>query len=201
MNLLPSDRVLKDYISMQTLCISPIIPHFSEEIWTELNGRDSSIFNEHWPPTSVSDVLSKQKEMLDSVMKSGRTLANGTVSLILSVSSGIPQWQEAVFDALKEIYREDEQGFRVMEIKQLLSRLGTLPVKNNLVVPFVRKVHSSIIEQGTFHFDRPKFNQVEFLRSQSDYIRKSLGVDRIEVISSYNSFQVSVVKVEIEKFH
>ncbi len=66
----PNGMVMKDYMTSIILMMSPIAPHFSEELWHKM-GNFSFASREKWPSydqSMISDAIEKEEELLESII-------------------------------------------------------------------------------------------------------------------------------------
>ncbi len=101
----------REVFSRLVIMLSPITPHFSEEIWQEL-GNTESIFKSYWPQYDPELLVEENVELVIQV--------NGKIRSKIQVPRSIPE------DKLKELVLEDEK---------LAAWLEGRPPKKFIVVP------------------------------------------------------------------
>jgi len=84
----------REVFSKLLIMLSPIVPHFAEEIW-QVIGNKESIFKASWPGFDEKFLLEENVEMVIQV--------NGKIRLKLEVSRSMPE------DKLKELVLKDEK--------------------------------------------------------------------------------------------
>jgi leucyl-tRNA synthetase len=84
----------KDVFSKLLIMLSPIVPHFSEELW-EILGNKESIFKSAWPKHDPGLLIEENVELVIQV--------NGKVRSKIEVSRGISDYK------LKELVQKDEK--------------------------------------------------------------------------------------------
>jgi len=84
----------KDVFSKLVIMLSPIVPHFAEEVW-EILGNKESIFKAVWPKYDPGLLVEKNVELVIQI--------NGKVRSKIEVSSDISEEQ------LKELVQKDEK--------------------------------------------------------------------------------------------
>jgi leucyl-tRNA synthetase len=84
----------KEVFSKLLIMLSPIVPHFAEEIW-QVIGNKESIFKVSWPGFDEKFLLEENVEMVIQV--------NGKVRLKLEVFRSMPE------EKLKELVLKDEK--------------------------------------------------------------------------------------------
>jgi leucyl-tRNA synthetase len=101
----------REVFSRLVIMLSPITPHFSEELWQELGNRES-IFKSYWPQYDPELLVEENVELVIQV--------NGKIRSKIQVPRSIPE------DKLKELVLEDEK---------LAAWLEGRPPKKFIVVP------------------------------------------------------------------
>ncbi|MBU0547368.1 MAG: leucine--tRNA ligase [Candidatus Omnitrophica bacterium] len=93
----------KEIFSRLVIMLSPIVPHFSEELW-QILGNKESIFEATWPKYDPKLLIEENVELVIQV--------NGKVRSKVQVSRNISE------DALKELVLKDEKLAVWLETKQ-----------------------------------------------------------------------------------
>ncbi len=76
-----NEKVLKDTVEDYLRLLSPMAPHFTEELWSSL-GHNSSIYNEEWPKIKESELSGGTKEIPVQI--------NGKLKFVVSVDADLP---------------------------------------------------------------------------------------------------------------
>ncbi len=69
--------VVKEYLSASALLLSPIAPHFAEELWHML-GNDNFASTERWPESDqsmISDKVESEEDLVDKVIADARQVS------------------------------------------------------------------------------------------------------------------------------
>ncbi len=101
----------KEIFSCLIILLSPIAPHFSEELWHILGNKDS-VLKASWPKYNPSNLIEENATIVIQV--------NGKVRAKIEVSSGISE------DKLKSLVLADEK---------LAPWIQDKPIKNFVIVP------------------------------------------------------------------
>lgn len=116
------DLVMK-YIELQTLILTPIVPHFCEYIWRELLGHDTSVQVQTFPKFNdtidvmhsmrlnyVRSLLRRIREAeLSKVKKKKNNICDievgSHIKIIIFIALDFPQWQQECMVLCKELYK------------------------------------------------------------------------------------------------
>ncbi|KAJ3179837.1 cytosolic leucyl tRNA synthetase [Geranomyces variabilis] len=205
------------YIELQTLMMSPITPHWSEYIWSQLLHKPESIKKALWPKQTgtpdegllaaaayIRGLGSKIRSAEDQVArkekkKKGNAAATPAAAspteprLRLFVACSYPAWQDAAITILKSTYKD---GVFAGTEKQLLAAAGLM--KNKAVMPFVAGIKSAVEANGPTAFERKlAFDEVATLESNLDFVRRELSVLKIKDVELIKAEEV---KEEAGKF-
>ncbi|KAG0221520.1 leucine-tRNA ligase [Mortierella sp. GBAus27b] len=196
--------LIMHYIETQTLVISPIVTHWAEHVWGNLLGKEGLIINARWPKTGPVDETDLQevdylRRQVASV-RSTETQANKKKKkgktdvfdpskpkkITILIASKFPEWQEAAIDVLKGALQTgstDGKLFDEDKIKKQLVAQGLM--KDKKLMPFLNDLKKKAEQHGpgvlsrTLTFDEPKL-----LEERSEYLRKILGYQAVNVIKS-----------------
>ena len=146
---------VRKFMEVQALVLSPICPHWCEDIWMNVLGSKTSIHHALWPTFDapvdetiikavqyLRDLTSKiraaedaaAKKKLKKGIKVEAPKESGPRQLKLFVAPTWPEWQEEALNVLKECYDAKTNTFNGQETA-LLGQKGLL--KNKKVMPFV----------------------------------------------------------------
>ena len=209
--------LIKKFASLQALLMCPILPHWSDYIWTEILKNPSTIINERFPTVESVDesILAASRyirnltsnirsadEMASKKKKKKATTADenqGPVKLDIYVAQEFPDWQKTCMDLVKSTWTA-ENGFDGTEI-QKLKEAGLL--KNKKAMPFVAMIKKSVQERGPEAFDRTLvFNERETLNLNLDLLRRELSklkIAKVEVKDTQQAATDISSKVELSE--
>ncbi|KAJ3168358.1 cytosolic leucyl tRNA synthetase [Geranomyces variabilis] len=200
------------YIELQTLMMSPITPHWSEYIWSQLLHKPESIKKALWPKQTgtpdegllaaaayIRGLGSKIRSAEDqAARKEKKKKSNAAAAAIttptspaeprlrLFVASSYPAWQDAAITILKSTYKD---GVFAGTEKQLLAAAGLM--KNKAVMPFVAGIKSAVEADGPAAFERKlAFDEVATLESNLDFVRRELSVLKIKDVELVKAEEV-----------
>lgn len=185
--------VVRRYIEVQAVIMSPIIPHWSEYIWQDALKQTSSILNARWPETRqedlsilaagayIRDVVSKIRSTEDALAKkkakkggaTTTTLGDEPKTLYLYIALAFPDWQTQTVDILKKAWDEKTESFTGSE-KELFAAAGLM--KDKRTMPFAQTIKKLVETNGSKSFDRCLlFAEYETLENNKDYVRRELS--------------------------
>ncbi|KAJ3341586.1 cytosolic leucyl tRNA synthetase [Gonapodya sp. JEL0774] len=185
------------FIEVQALLVAPIIPHWSEHIWRKVLHKDGTVTAAAFPaagPIDESAVLAMEniRRVISDIRREEENLAkkkakgkpvpkseSGTKAGTIFVAAHFPTWQTQSVEALREVY--DEANGTFVNDKEVLQAKGLL--KDARVMKFVGTFKKLIVEQGVRGFDRElKFNELATVSDNSEYIRRSLGLESLKIV-------------------
>ena len=149
--------LVRYWIRISALLITPIAPHFAEHIWTSILGEPKSIQHALWPtPTSPVD-----KPILDAgayMRETVKTIRDAEVALLkkiskakggpalfdpkqpravrVYVSTKFPEWQNVCLQAVKEAWDAEREKVDDVRVREILTAQGL--IKEKRAMPFVQ---------------------------------------------------------------
>ncbi|KAG6877276.1 hypothetical protein C0993_008924, partial [Termitomyces sp. T159_Od127] len=202
--------LVRYWINAAALIITPIAPHFAEHIHSTILKSPTSIQLALWPtPTKPVDrtALEAAVYMRDTI----KTIRDAEVSLLkmlqkakgkkgpggpgvafdpklpksvrIYVATTFPEWQDTCVQAVKDAYDEQTDKVDDAKVKVLLEERGL--IKDKRAMPFVQAFKKRMAQFGAqtaFRRALP-FSESQVLREILPYLRKSLGLVDVEVIS------------------
>ncbi|KAI9316306.1 leucyl-tRNA synthetase [Dichotomocladium elegans] len=196
--------VLLRYIQVQTLCLAPICPHWSEHVWKNILKKDGSVTNQPFPKADqpVDETILAAAEYIRHTVKSVRDAEiglqkkkkkgknvetdynpNAAKSLKVYVASKFPEWQEDVLAIAKANYDAATGKFDDVKIRQELGAKGML--KNKKVMPFFQAQKRQIENEGPSAFNRQlKFDEVKTLNIAIKEMQRALGFNAITILKA-----------------
>lgn len=152
-------------LSIFTRLVSPMAPHYSEEMWSVL-GNDGFVCIAQWPTYSESEI--------DTRSENAESLVEATIQDIIQIKklTGIEPKEvrvivadEAKFSAYKTVVSNKD--------KDLKALIGLLKNKNEQIVKYVQSLSKKIHELPTEILERDE--QLNALSSSKDYIERQTG--------------------------
>jgi leucyl-tRNA synthetase len=156
--------VVRYWIRISALLVQPIIPHFSEHIWSTILKEAQSVQLSRWPTPSrpVDRAILDSGAYIRAIVKSIRE-AEGQLlkklkskggapfdprkpkSIRIFVATSFPEWQDKVVQAVKDAYDSQTKKANDGKVRELLSKQGLM--KDKRVMPFVQamKVRSVLL--------------------------------------------------------
>ncbi|CAI2172928.1 4836_t:CDS:10 [Funneliformis geosporum] len=208
------DLVLR-WIEIQALLLSPIAPHWSEYIWKDILSNEGFIVNASFPTPSapIDEGLLEATEYVRKIVKSVRDLEIASQkkkkkgkgenfdpskpkSLKLFVATQFPEWQDFTVEVVKQNYDEQNKTYDDVKIREVLAERGIL--KNKKTMPFVQEFKKRVDKLGTIAFNRALlFNEYDTLNMAKDFIQKSLGYDKVDILRCDEAADDEKIAVEI----
>ncbi|BGP10322.1 cytosolic leucyl tRNA synthetase [Rhodotorula toruloides] len=188
------------FIRIQALLLTPIAPHVAEHLWSTVLGEQTSVQKAQFPTISkpvdraTTDaavyVRSKVKEIRDAELSFAKKKAKGKATGAFDpskpkackvwVAKGFPEWQEAAVEVVKSAWTGSAVDDK--KVKEDLVARGL--IKDKRYMPFIAQLKKGIAQFGFQEaIDRHiTFDEVATLNAAMPYIRRSLGMDDIEVL-------------------
>ena len=121
-------KLIEKFVEIQALMMTPLAPHWAEQIWTLL-GREGFIVHASFPePGPVDEILLLQETYISKLredfgkkitsIKNKKDVSEGTIY----VASTYPEWQTKTIDIVRKLY-ETNNG--VIDTKKALGSLKT----------------------------------------------------------------------------
>ncbi|KAL0126848.1 hypothetical protein PUN28_005306 [Cardiocondyla obscurior] len=192
--------LIKKFIKIQIILLSPICPHVCEYIWRDLLKEDSSILNAKWPAVGeIDEILIKSCEYLMDAARIFRLLLKNYVTSknsktksnsiekptqgIIWVAKTYPPWQSIVLTTMREMYTKN--GNTLPDNKVLSATLADKPeLKKYMkrVMPFVQLMKDKIKTVGLSALNLTlDFNELDVLENNKEYLQKTLGLNNITI--------------------
>ncbi|KAI2636056.1 leucyl-tRNA synthetase [Xylaria nigripes] len=187
--------VVKRFIELQALLLTPIAPHFSEYLYRDVLGHSDSVHNALYPEVPPSDtaltavfnyVRSVTSNITAAEANQVKKLAKGkTISydpkepkrLTISVATSFPEWQDKSIDLLAQQY--EKTG--TIDVKDLTKQIDKKDMKK--VMPFVQ-VLKKRLDSGEKADDvfarRLPFDEAETLREIVPSLKQT--IPKLEVV-------------------
>lgn len=187
-------NLIKRFMEIQVLLLTPLVPHFSEFIWSKILGKSSSVVNERFPKAEdIDESLLQASSYLQNVthelrvtLQSDMRSKKGTPKVLEANSADIyvaiayPKWQEDAISILRSCY----DGTKFASDDAVVAALKPLMKErpNKKLIPFVMELKGRVITEGPTVLDRKlSFDEVNVLNENLDYLTKSLGLLSVNV--------------------
>ncbi|EON64719.1 leucyl-tRNA synthetase [Coniosporium apollinis CBS 100218] len=208
-NLGMHSSLTRRYIELQALLLTPIAPHWAEQIWLEVLKHPSTIQNALWPSVSdPSPSLNAAREYVRATSSNinsaegqqQKKIAKGkNVSydpkkekkLTIFMARKYPAWQDKYIDLVREAF----DGLSV-DVKALTPRIEKKEMKK--AMPFVQNLKRRLEGgegAGTVFERKLAFDEVEVLRCMVPILKQNLGRQCriVEIISVEEGGESGVV--------
>jgi len=149
--------LVKYWIQNAILLVTPVAPHFAEQIWTTILQQPGSIQNARWPtPSSAVDkglleaglyMRGIVKTIRDSEVSLVKSLAKaknnvkkfdpkGARAVRIYVAKVFPEWQDLCLNIIKEAYDPAANKVDDAAVKKLLTEKGL--IKDKRAMPWIQ---------------------------------------------------------------
>ena len=195
-----SRGLVRRYLEVQAVMLSPICPHVCEHVWSLL-GQEGSILRTRWPAAGTVDlaVIAQSQYLMDTARdfrlklknysvvktKGGKPAApvapptHGTVY----VAKNYPAWQATVLDTLRQMYKGDSKT--VVDNKEVSVQLGKVPeLKKYMkkVMPFVAFTKEKVASSGLSVLDTSlPWDEMKVLEDNMTYLVSTLGLEGVDL--------------------
>ncbi|ORX72819.1 leucyl-tRNA synthetase [Linderina pennispora] len=198
--------LVRKWIVRQIIQLSPITTHWSEQVWRDVLGNQTTVLDARWPADlpaeadhkmlatgeyirklvrSVRDaetnMLKKQKKPKKGAAPAAEFNPNEPKTLDIYVAAEFPEWQDSVMAVLQDHFDPATRTFADKQIPGAFGKLGML--KNKKVMPFAQEIKKRVLLIGESAFDRQlHFSELDVLAEIVPYLKKSLGYSEISLI-------------------
>lgn len=191
--------LIERFIEVQALMMTPIAPHWSEQIWKLLN-RDGFIVHALFPsPGEIDSLLMKQDAYFTKLRDDFSKTVNSTKKRkeveagIIYVATDYPEWHSKTVNILEQLYNE---GNGSIDSKKALGKLkadSQIKKHMKLAVPLVKKIADLVETEGKSALDlKPPFNEKAFLEENKDFLESYLGLP-LSIVDEDGSQKISAV--------
>ncbi|EIN05837.1 leucyl-tRNA synthetase [Punctularia strigosozonata HHB-11173 SS5] len=203
-------ELVEYWVRSAALLIAPVAPHFAEHIWSTVLKEPKSVQFALWPTPST--------DVERSVVEAGAYM-RGTVKMVrdaelnvlkkmnkakggpppfdpkkprsvrVYVASSFPEWQEQCVQAIKDAYAPEADKVDDAKVREILTKQGL--IKNKMAMPFVQAFKKRMAQLGAkTAFQRSLlFSEIEVLKEILPYLKKSLNLVDVEVLSVEEALQ------------
>lgn len=192
--------LIKKYIKIQIILLSPICPHVCEYIWGDLLKKNGSILNAKWPAVGeINEILIKSSEYLMDAAHTFRILLKNYITPkksktnevdiekprqgIIWVAKTYPPWQSIILTTIKEMYSKN--GNKLPDNKALSTAFaGKAELKKYMkrVMPFVQLIKQKVETIGLSALNLTlDFNEFDVLEKNKEYLKNTLDLHDIVI--------------------
>ncbi|MCJ1366425.1 cytosolic leucyl tRNA synthetase [Acarospora aff. strigata] len=190
--------LVRRYIELQALLITPIAPHWAEYIWLEVLKKPSTIQNELFPSVpAASPALSAAREYVRSTSSSitsaeaaqqkkkdkGKSIAfdpKKPKKITVFAAAKYPAWQEKYIDLVREAF--DGTTLDDKELSPKIAKMGEM----KKAMPFVHGLKKRLVsgeKPGTVFERKLAFDELETLKEMVAGLKRTTGCKVIEIIA------------------
>ncbi|WOO76690.1 Putative leucine--tRNA ligase, cytoplasmic [Vanrija pseudolonga] len=191
------------WIKNNALLLTPITPHFSEDIWRNILGESGSVQNAPFPKPSapVDHVVLEELEYIRAVVDNlraaeaqlSRRKGKGKGPAVvfdpskpkaarIYVATEFPEWQNQCVEVVQTAWDESTQSLDEAKMRQALADAGLS--KDKKAMPFVQVFKKKVQTQGKRAFGRSlPFSEIDALKSLVPYIKVALKYTDVDVVS------------------
>ncbi|KAI6118488.1 hypothetical protein EDD16DRAFT_1585150 [Pisolithus croceorrhizus] len=158
--------LVKYWIRVSVLLVTPFAPHFAEHIWTEFLREPKSIQLALWPDpgrpadravieagiymrSTLKTIRDAETTLLKKMQKGKKGKADGPLfdpklpkSVRIYVASQFPEWQDACVQAIKDSYSAETDKVDDVKVRTILTENGM--IKDKRAMPFVQAFKKSL---------------------------------------------------------
>jgi len=193
-------NVVKYFIKVQTLLLTPICPHICEHVWSALLKENGFVINASWPACEkVNEVLIKSSQFVFNVGSSIRTKKDSDKRLadkkkykytkpdkaVIYVAKSYPSWQQKTIETVKQHFENGGSNVENVDkkkVNQQLKMCEETKKEMKKVMPVVNELLKQVVEVGmeAFQLESP-FDEVEVMNKCRDYLVASSELESIEI--------------------
>ncbi|XP_071938457.1 leucine--tRNA ligase, cytoplasmic-like [Coffea arabica] len=198
------------FMDVQTRLIAPICPHYSEHVWREILKKEGFVIKAGLPGADFPDLVLKKanKYLQDSIVSmrkllqkqvSGSKKGNANIlnsqnkpnTGLIFVNEQYDGWKKECLIILQRNY--DSVTCKFAPDQEVISELqrsaigqeGNFKQIQKLCMPFLRFKKDEVMAVGIQALDlKLPFGEIEVLRTNSDLIRRQLGLDNVQILSA-----------------
>ena len=197
-----SRPIVTKFVTLQSLLIATIAPHWADYMWQEVLGHESTIQNAQWPKVLQSDpILTGTREYIKTT-SSNITSAEAQAAkkkakgkdvgfdpkkpkrLTIFAATSFPEWQEKYVDLVRELFQKSS----LQDDKALNGRAAQMSKgqpEGKKAMPFVQGLKKRLVagEKSTSVFDRKlPFDEIATLQQMKKGLMKTTGCKEVEIV-------------------
>ena len=183
----PSAAVMRRFVEVMCVTLSPICPHFCDHLWRNVLRRPGSVMDASWPVVGVPDAAvlragdyvaqleTRVRSAVDKQLAKKKTVVS---TVTLHVAREVPALHKRVIDMMRALPRG----------KDLLTRLS-VQLKDEIAKPDMKEamkvaasVHANFEVEGERAFETAlPFDELATLQLCKDMLAHTLGLDALVV--------------------
>lgn len=198
------------FMDVQTRLIAPICPHYSEHVWREILKKEGFVIKAGFPEADLPDLILKKanKYLQDSIVSmrkllqkqvSGSKKGNANVlnsqnrpkTALVIVNEQYDGWKKECltilqrnFDSVTRSFAPDQEIISELQ-RSSIGQEANFKQIQKLCMPFLRFKKDEVMAVGIQALDlKLPFGEIEVLRTNSDLIRRQLGLDNVQILSA-----------------
>eukprot|EP00850_Spirogloea_muscicola_P017139 SM000144S00687 [mRNA] locus=s144:372085:383178:+ [translate_table: standard] len=201
--------LIRRFMEVQTLLITPICPHYAEHAWTEVLGKDGLAITAGWPSSSPPDytLQSANKYLQDTITDFRKLMSKQAASkeakkpsaaapataqadqCLVFVAETYGGWQEECLKLLQTHYDRERKSFP--DDATLISALKSSPIAKmgdfkkimGQCMGFLKFKKDAALLTGPQALElRLPFDEAAVLLDNADLIKRQLGLEKLEVL-------------------
>jgi len=201
-------ELVRYWIRVSALLVTPIAPHFTEHIWSSLLQEPKSIQLALWPEPShpvdkaivdsgaymrntVKMIRDAELNIVKKINKGKKGKGGSDApfdpkkpkSVRIYVATTFPEWQDACVQAAKDAYVEEADKIDDVKVRELLTERGL--IKDKRAMPFIQLLKKRMTEfgaQAAFRRTLP-FSEMTILSEILPYLKRTLNLVDVDVLS------------------
>ena len=184
----PTAKLLRRYVELLAVLLSPICPHFCDHVWRNILVKPGSVMNASWPaPTGADATMLRVGEYLSVVESRVRSTVDKQMvkkkqavkKVSLHVAADVPPLHKRVIELLRSLPRGPDLLTRVSaQLKDVVT------VKSDMkeAMRVAATVHAAFETEGEKAFETTlPFDEIQVLRVCAPMLAQSLGLEVLEV--------------------
>ncbi|KAF8201405.1 hypothetical protein BJ912DRAFT_500295 [Pholiota molesta] len=196
------------WIRNAALLITPVAPHFAENIWSDILKEPKSVQLALWPTPStpvdrtiieagqymrgtIKTIRDAEVSLLKAINKAkGKKNANEAAfdpkkpkGVRVYVATQFPEWQDTCVQVIQDAYSKETDKVDDAKVKDLLTEKGL--IKDKRAMPFIQLFKRRMAQYGAetaFRRALP-FSESAVLREILPYLKKTLNLTEADVLS------------------
>ncbi|CAF0849547.1 unnamed protein product [Adineta steineri] len=190
--------LLKHFIEIQALILSPICPHICDYVY-QLLYPNKSIMEAKWPIAGEIDqsLIDSCEYLLDTVhdFRTRSKKFKDHNKATIYVAANYPQWQTFIINELKNICQENSSFPDTKTLASHFTNLKGIDTKyTKKIMPFVSYCQTLVNEaNNNIHIlDRHlTFNEYEILNDNQQYIQRELKLNELHIMKTDDAVNIN----------
>ncbi|ANB13442.1 leucine--tRNA ligase CDC60 [Sugiyamaella lignohabitans] len=191
-------ELVRRYIEVQALLLTPIAPHFAEYVWRDILGKNESVQYAHFPKVdspinkSISDALAYVRNLSRSARETEGALLKKKKKgndfdpkkpskLSLYISLAFPKWQDEYIEVVRDAFENLSLDF-TPDFKQKIAKIGDVKRGMQFVNTLKTKLTVEKLPPNTVFNRKLTFSEVDTVKTTVTLLKKSPQATKIEEI-------------------